>query len=411
MTLLFALSLVLVGITIYRVVGVLDRHAEQQFRSLLASLEILAAAAVSNAIVLGSFIRDRGVKKRRFRYQGSVTRTSSHDRTSVTPKRNITTRDWGSDADLVDSLGMRCNPELKDEQPSMPRPAPVALPTAEQAKSLTPAPVAGWSRKVRESNGSDAIDLEKSTDVIAPLSPVPDGVPTTPRGMSFFDVGGLLGGNDSQFRPSVAGMHQYTINNPEVNPEQSTPPQPTGSHSHAVPYPSAALASTQRPRLHSVSSYSSRPESTGSHALLQDIGGLLTTSSPHQQYNTQAPRSSRDVTSTTTTITNNRDNNGLNEDEDEDENDVTLYSPASSTSAPLSAHETRRDISLVDVLRETPPQSIRGGAGSSRQAALQRMRRGSAHGEIGGMGGDNAGAADGNSDEAPAFRDVGGLLS
>jgi hypothetical protein len=53
---LFLLSIILIAITAYRIPSTISRRSSQQYRSLLASLEILAAAGVSNAIVIGSFI-------------------------------------------------------------------------------------------------------------------------------------------------------------------------------------------------------------------------------------------------------------------------------------------------------------------------------------------------------------------
>ncbi|RAL66975.1 hypothetical protein DID88_007755 [Monilinia fructigena] len=56
---------------------IIDRHGIQQYRSLLASVEILFATAVANALILGSFVRDRGVKKQKWKF-GSLTDTLDH---------------------------------------------------------------------------------------------------------------------------------------------------------------------------------------------------------------------------------------------------------------------------------------------------------------------------------------------
>ena len=81
---LFALSLILVGITCYRVPSVIQHNGSQQYRTLLASLEILAATAVSNAVVIGSFVRDKGVKKAKYKKaQGSASVSESLDHTTV----------------------------------------------------------------------------------------------------------------------------------------------------------------------------------------------------------------------------------------------------------------------------------------------------------------------------------------
>ena len=245
LVLLFALSLILVGITIYRVEGVIVRHSDQRFRSLLASLEILAAAAVANALVLGSFVRDRGTKKQRFRF-GSTGGHSSLDRSTTVPRRALTTRNWGSDADLVGDIGMRLDPELVEKQAGVPRPAPIALPNGSTARGVSGDAVdRNWAFPKRASVDTEGTDL-KSAVPIRDLQPSPTSeLPTTPRGMSFFDVGGLLGATDSPRRQSTAVLQPY----------QNMPPSP-----NLLPPPSRGSATDAR---------------RGSHALLQDIGGLL----------------------------------------------------------------------------------------------------------------------------------------
>ncbi|KAL9128321.1 MAG: hypothetical protein Q9217_002976 [Psora testacea] len=239
--LLFALSLILVAITIYRVIGVIDRDFEQQFRSLLASLEILAAAAVSNALVLGSFVRDRGAKKQRWRY-GSQGGHSSQDRGTHTPRRAITQRNWGSDADLVGDLGIRCAPELTEKENHTPRPAPVALPTERHAKNLTPAP--------RRQHAPEGLNLELKDSKPRDHQPLnATDIPTTPKTPSFFDVGGLLGDNE---QPGGAKQHSITV------------PQPRD-----FSCPASLLQSAP---VHASWTGGSRK---GSDAFLEDIGGLL----------------------------------------------------------------------------------------------------------------------------------------
>ncbi|KAK2865344.1 hypothetical protein FQN49_003670 [Arthroderma sp. PD_2] len=126
LTLLFTLSLVLVAITCYRIPSVISHRGSQQYRTLLASLEILAAAAVSNAIVIGSFVRDRGLKKQKFKaasFSESLEQTTSR-------RATITHHHWGSDADLVSDLGIRLDPSLRPLSYQKIRPAPVAMPHA-----------------------------------------------------------------------------------------------------------------------------------------------------------------------------------------------------------------------------------------------------------------------------------------
>ena len=249
LVLLFALSLILVGITVYRMQGVRVRHSSQQFRSLLASIEILAAAAVSNALVLGSFVRDRGTKKQRFRF-GSTSGNSSVNRSTNGPRRTLTAKNWGSDADLVGDLGMRCDPEFSEKPPIISRRAPIADPSGVNPDAITRDTV---NQKKPASDGKPVMPTEtilKTSDPVRDLQQLNRGeVPDTPRRTSFFDVGGLLGNDDA-----------------------------TRMHSR---YPS-----TSEPALGSQASLTSpngEPKSgsrRGSQALLQDIGGLLSPS-PH----------------------------------------------------------------------------------------------------------------------------------
>ncbi|KAK1757117.1 hypothetical protein QBC47DRAFT_175215 [Echria macrotheca] len=68
---LFCLALLNVIISIYRVPRVLREDGYQGTRSTWASVEILVATFVANALALGSFVRDTGIKKARFKYEGS----------------------------------------------------------------------------------------------------------------------------------------------------------------------------------------------------------------------------------------------------------------------------------------------------------------------------------------------------
>ncbi|KAI9874780.1 MAG: hypothetical protein M1830_009296 [Pleopsidium flavum] len=244
LVLLFALSLILVAITSYRVPAIIDRRGSQHFRSLLASLEILAAAAVSNALVLGSFVRDRGVKIQRFRF-GS---TSDSMERSSTRRGTVTAHHWGSDADLVSDLGMRLDPELHETE-SVPRPAPVALPMSGKARR-NPLGVVdrNWQFPASKTTPMDDDEI----DIKGPVSE-PEGRHSssevsqmTPRRMSFFDVGGLLENGDR-----ARSLHTVTATNGHIP------------------------SSPQR-RDFTTSSSARR----GSRVLLQDIGGLL---SPHDE--------------------------------------------------------------------------------------------------------------------------------
>ncbi|KAL9109785.1 MAG: hypothetical protein Q9227_005654 [Pyrenula ochraceoflavens] len=208
LSLLFMMSLLLVAVTCYRIPSVINRRGSQQYRSLLASLEILAAAGVSNAIVIGSFLRDRGVKKQKFKF-GSVS-GASMERTP-TRQKTITLNQWGSDADLVGDLGMGLDPELQLQAQSLPRPAPVAVPS-DQSPFDHHHSHPGNDARSTSSGSSDikdhAYEQDRSRRQSNPQIPrLPGMAQQTPRirdhnlqqstqsrpkKMSFFDVGGLL---------------------------------------------------------------------------------------------------------------------------------------------------------------------------------------------------------------------------
>lgn len=230
--------------------GVTVRHSSQQFRSLLASAEILAAAAVSNALVLGSFVRDRGAKKQRFRF-GSTGGHSSLDRTTTAPRRVVTIKNWGSDADLVGDLGMRLDPELTEKPPAGSRPAPRAKPISSKTDFRAQDTVdQDWSFPNRPSIGTENRDMTSPKRIGDLQQPSPGEVPSTPRGLSFFDVGGLLDNHDSS--------HLHSRH-----------------HSVAVAQPGSAGSPTASTGLHPASvTVQERGARRGSHALLQDIGGL-----------------------------------------------------------------------------------------------------------------------------------------
>ena len=216
---LFLLSTILVAITAYRIPSTISRRSSQQYRSLLASLEILAASGVSNAIVIGSFIRDRGVKKAKFRAPSvddgsSLARTNTHTRTSF-----ATHHHWGSDEDLVRGVGVALPPVLRSgTYREGARPAEVAVVAAAQKSSTVPIESDDHSRQPpfkSKWNFTEALRTRRkpSLDTLSDASeddikmrdlklhlnettkgPIEakDTEPDTPNKMGFFDVGGLV---------------------------------------------------------------------------------------------------------------------------------------------------------------------------------------------------------------------------
>ncbi|KAI9706075.1 MAG: hypothetical protein M1836_005481 [Candelina mexicana] len=237
--LLFALPLGLVAITTYRVPTIIDRQGSQQYRTLLASFETLAAAAAANALVLGSFVRDRGVKKQKFKL-GST--NESMDRQSNSRRSTKTANSWGSDEDLVRGMGIRCNPELRANSLG-PRPPPMARPASRRnEKALSPVVDLKWQFPSEKESPSDT-DSEKDTlknSLSSPPRSPGDVSIRTARRMSFFDVGGLL----------EDGMSHHSTS-PTAPTFSSTMPPPTYN-----------------------------PSRRGSRALITDMGGYLSPGTP-----------------------------------------------------------------------------------------------------------------------------------
>jgi hypothetical protein len=200
LTVLFGLSLAPAAITIVRIPNIIDRQSQQQYRSLWASIEILAATAVANALVLGSFVRDRGVKKLKYKF-GSM--TDSMERTSS--RRGTAIRHWGSDEDLVRDLGLGVDRELRgpDEEYTTPRLAPMAahgsVPLKVGAHWGFPSPTADYDSEASEYGRKfSPFEQAYSPGDLSSISV------NTPRKVSFFDVGGLLDSKDSpKRRPSA----------------------------------------------------------------------------------------------------------------------------------------------------------------------------------------------------------------
>lgn len=242
LTLLFSLSLAVVAVTIYRVPHIIRKNGRQQYRSLMASVELIFATAAANALVLGSFVRDRGVKKQKFRRASAA---DSYDRGSNL-RRPTLQQQWGSDEDLVRDMGMAVDPDLQDPSDfAAPSPAPIM-------KTALGNDIERWQFPTRQR--SDAERSEES--LISREPPKPDGALITPRRVSFFDVGGLLDDSAGTSSASIRrGSH-------------------TSSGTETAPPPAPVTASSAGFR-------------RGSSALLQDLGGLL---GPHKS-NTSRSRS------------------------------------------------------------------------------------------------------------------------
>ncbi|KAH7238552.1 hypothetical protein BKA59DRAFT_531214 [Fusarium tricinctum] len=245
LVLLFSLSLSVVGVTLYRVPHIIEDHGRQQYRSLLASVEILFATAAANSLVLGSFMRDRGLKKQKFR---RLSLAESLD-PSLNFRRPTLQRHWGSDEDLVRDVGMTVNPELQDQPDNS---------SENGTLQYTPAPLIRkldqdlerWQFPKRQRSNA-----EHSDDSLIPHDPLSQSkneASVPPRRVSFFDVGGLLDGPESS-----GGVRANSRDSSKDDSAQSRTP------------PASLPASSGGFR-------------RGSTALLQDLGGLFGPTSTRQ---------------------------------------------------------------------------------------------------------------------------------
>ncbi|EGX94744.1 integral membrane protein Pth11-like, putative [Cordyceps militaris CM01] len=82
LVMLFCFGFLTVAITLFRVPKIIRVQGDQTFRSMWASIEILAATVVANIVALGSFLRDSGAKKTKFRpgyhSSGTTSRGGGH---------------------------------------------------------------------------------------------------------------------------------------------------------------------------------------------------------------------------------------------------------------------------------------------------------------------------------------------
>ncbi|KAK1755805.1 hypothetical protein QBC47DRAFT_197136 [Echria macrotheca] len=237
LVLLFSLSLVVVAITLYRIPQIIEDHGSQQSRSLYASVELLFATAASNSLVLGSFVRDRGVKKKKFKYDSVA--AGSLERSSASGSRRATLRHWGSDEDLVRDVGYGVKPDLRE---------PLS-PT--DNRNLMPARVAKMHEEMNSwsFSGQKRASAARSDDPLLSvdrMSSTRSNSTGTPRKVSFFDHGGLLAEEEgSQSRRGSAAV-------------PTTDPVSPGTTTFSPAKPASGKGLRR-----------------GSTTLLQDIGGLL----------------------------------------------------------------------------------------------------------------------------------------
>ena len=294
LVLLFSMSITLVVITALRIPYVIAHKSLQQYRTVWASVEILAASAISNAIQLGSFLRDRGVKKARYRPERVLSRTESNQAPS-TRRPTLTQHHYGSDEDLFRDVGCRVQTG-DDVEAARPRTAKtVASPSETDEFPMKDSANWHFPESAPADSSHDSEDNEDIRDTIS-VDPMPS--PTDVRGhprerrVSFYDVGGLLDEADS--RSSIVPISPtsstskgsrhimadlLTTLSPTHRPlsnlsTHSLPPRSPSSRSPEPPRSILRRYDSNAPPLQDVGGLAP-PRDAGNSMELQDIGGLL----------------------------------------------------------------------------------------------------------------------------------------
>jgi hypothetical protein len=183
----FSLPLFSIAMAGYRVPAVISDHGSQQFRSLLAAFEILTATVVSNAIIINSFARGKGTKRRK----------PSGDRGIDDGEGGIVRNAyWGSDDDLIRQVGGCRAPGI----------APVQKGYGFNQRSgefPVPQPVVFRATISREKNVWGPGMPRHDSPITPPPSPKRgDGDPV------LYDVGGLLENGESDYMTDQEGEGQ-----------------------------------------------------------------------------------------------------------------------------------------------------------------------------------------------------------
>ncbi|KAI5356569.1 hypothetical protein Slin15195_G022070 [Septoria linicola] len=210
MVTLFAFSVLMIGITATRIPKVIRQQGRQQYRTVWASGEILASAFVSNAVILGSFLRDKGEKKNKFRKYSvaeSIERGGARRPTLTRMQTNE------SDEDLFYALGCRPPEHLRSDTGTSARPAPPALSAnqthfALQHRADTP---------LGDLIDGDESDYEPYEDISPTQTKIPQVLPSPAPSTSvgFHDVGNLL---DDELPSGSRSRSRQTSNTSSAGP-------------------------------------------------------------------------------------------------------------------------------------------------------------------------------------------------
>lgn len=257
---LFSFSVALIVITGLRMPNVINHHGRQQYRTVWASAEILASAAVSNAIILGTFVKDRGVKKNKYKAGATLDTISRAD----TRRATLESIHRDSEEALFREMGVRMPEELCGPKSPLARPAPVAsTSTRQQAPYTTEYLMSPANTSDSPPSPHDSADALRKPSDTAPST-------ATGQSVSFFDVGGLLGSSEARHGSTTAqdfafsGPRTPAISRPQDTLPAPSPPRRQSQHlSTPQELPSPGL---QQP---------SRNRENSNTLSLNDIGGLL----------------------------------------------------------------------------------------------------------------------------------------
>lgn len=174
---------------------VIATHGIQQYRTVWASAEILASTFVVNAVTLGSFLRDKGAKKNKYKRSYSVSDSvdrASARRTTLATLYQFDSDDDDDDAALFYSMGYGVPAHLRTKR--HPRPAPPAV-AARDGLGIVREASEEYEMDTRETG--DSIESDDSFETHKCPNPQPGDAPTT-QSLNLFDVGHLLEGNEQR---------------------------------------------------------------------------------------------------------------------------------------------------------------------------------------------------------------------
>jgi len=219
LVMLFSLSATLIAITAYRMPSVIAHDSLQQYRTVWASGEILAAAAVSNAIVLGSFLRDRGLKKGKYRPGRHQSATESLSNAPSSRRPTMLQQRLGDDDQVFDDMCYRT--EHEDEERGVPRAPQLADGHLTQPTDMSSLRDPQWQISHSVTRNSEESEEQ---DPMKPHPPKPS--PSRERRVSFFDVGGLLATDDSHERSPSRSIDHSVDSARSRGPDHLQPPPP-----------------------------------------------------------------------------------------------------------------------------------------------------------------------------------------